>query len=361
MVLADLGADVIKIEAPGLGDYMRDLPPKTGSMSGRFLAVNRGKRSVVLDLKTELGKDAFLRMVQSSDVVVESFRPGVMTRLGIGFDDLRTRRDTIILCSISGYGQTGPYASRAGHDLNYVGTAGVLAMGGDPSAAPAMPGVQIGDLAGGALWGLSGILAALVGRERDGGCHLDISMTEGSLALLAAEIGTMDCGVPTPTRGRATLNGGLACYRVYRAGDGRYLSVAALEPKFWDAFNRAIGRDFDPTELVAGPAVQEEVAADIAARLATKTSAQWSEIFAAVDCCVDIVLELDELEAHPLHRDRGLFFSMETSDGPSTQVRMPIGDPCKLQQAPLHGEHTVEVLVELGFSESEAAALSGGQ
>jgi crotonobetainyl-CoA:carnitine CoA-transferase CaiB-like acyl-CoA transferase len=188
MILADMGADVVKVEDPRVGDYMRAFPPGKGGMSGRFLAVNRGKRSLALDLKDAAAREAFLRMVERSDVVVESFRPGVMDRLGVGYDALRAKNPKIVLCSISGYGATGPYVERAGHDLNYIGLAGVLAMGSEARGrAPAMPGVQIADFAGGGLWGATAVLGALVGRERTGeGAHLDISMTEGAMTLLIA-------------------------------------------------------------------------------------------------------------------------------------------------------------------------------
>src|SRR5687768_4309328 len=235
MVLADMGADVVKIEDPKLGDYLRAFPPGKGGMSGRFLAINRGKRSLALDLKSAPARDAFLKMVDMADVVVESFRPGVMDKLGIGYAELAARNPKIIVCSISGFGQTGPYALRAGHDLNYIALAGVLGMTGPAGGPPQMPGVQIADLAGGALWGATAILGALVGRDRNGkGAHLDISMTEGSLALLAAELGNFFCGAK-PTRGTEMLNGAAACYGVYRTKDDRYLAVGALEPKFWIA------------------------------------------------------------------------------------------------------------------------------
>ena len=195
MVLADLGADVVKIEDPQAGDYMRRAPPQKGGMSGRYLAVNRGKRSVVLDLKSAAGREAMLRMASHADVVVESFRPGVLGKLGVGYAALNARNPGIILCAVSGFGQTGPYTHRAGHDLGYLAIAGVLAMGGQAGGAPMMPGVQIADLAGGALWGATAILGALVRRHRTGtGAHLDISMTEGALALLSAELGNVDCG-----------------------------------------------------------------------------------------------------------------------------------------------------------------------
>ncbi len=357
MVLADMGADVIKIEAPVIGDYMRQLPPMRGKMSGRYLSVNRDKRSVVLNLKDEAGRNALLRMVEKADVVVESFRPGVMKKLGIDFESLRKRNDKIVFCSLSGYGQDGPYQKRAGHDLNYIALAGVLAMGGEKNGKPAMPGTQIADLAGGALWGATAILGALVGRERCGAQHLDISMTEGSLALLAAEIGNMDCAETTPTRGAESLNGGLACYSVYETKDNKFLSVGALEPKFWMAFNLAIGRKGDMSEVIAPAAKQELLRVEIAEILLQKTRDEWGTIFAAHDCCTEVVLEIDELQEHPLHKARDVFFTIPSEAGEVLQVRTPVGQAHAKSLAPTLGEHSEEVLREFGFSGEELAAL----
>jgi alpha-methylacyl-CoA racemase len=351
MVLADMGADVVKVEDPKLGDYLRAFPPAKGGMSGRFLAVNRGKRSIALDLKDVAAKATFLAMVEKADVVVESFRPGVMAKLGLGYDELAARNPKIILCSISGFGQTGPYVDRAGHDLGYIALAGVLAMGGGiAGGAPAMPGVQIADLAGGALWGATAILGALVGRHRTGkGAHLDISMTEGALVLLAAELGNQDCGA-TPTRGTETLNGGVAGYGIYATKDERYLAVGALEPKFWIALNTAIGRPPNVAEIVGKPHDQAKTRAELAAIFATKTAAEWNEILSKHDCCVEVVVETGELAAHPLHVAREVFFSIDGGPnvGPVQQVRTPLGAPRAPRLAPRHGEHTAEVLREYG-------------
>ena len=358
MILADLGADVVKVEDPRVGDYMRVTPPVTHRMSGRFLAVNRGKRSLALDLKTPAGRDALLRMAARADVVVESFRPGVMDRLGVGWSALSAAKPNIILCSISGYGQTGPYVERAGHDLNYIGLAGVLAMGAEArERKPAMPGVQIADLAGGALWGATAILGALVGRQRTGrGAHLDISMTEGALELLAAELGNMDCGAK-PTRGVETLNGGLACYGVYRTKDDRYLAVGALEPKFWIALNTAIGRPPNVSELVGD---QAKVRAEVQAIFLTKTAAEWAAHLAPHDCCVEIILECNELPDHPLHRAREVFFTIDggAGVGPVMQVRTPVGKPANPLPPPRLGQHTRDVLHEYGFADAEIDALA---
>jgi alpha-methylacyl-CoA racemase len=352
MILADMGADVVKVEDPNLGDYVRAVPPAKGGVGGRYLALNRGKRSIVLDLKQVAGRAALLAMVEKADVVVESFRPGVMAKLGLSYDVLAARNPTIILCSISGYGQTGPYSHRAGHDLDYIALAGVLAMTGPAAAGPQLPGVQIADLAGGSLWSATAILAALVGRHRTGkGAHLDISMTEGALALLAPDLGNLDCGAK-PTRGVETLNGGLACYGVYRTKDARYLAVGALEPKFWLVLNAAIGRPPVATELVAAPADQARIRDELAGIFMQKTAAEWHVVLAPHDCCVELVTELDELPSHPLHAAREVFFEIDggAGVGPIMQVRTPVGRPAKPSPPPKHGEHTAEVLAEYGVT-----------
>jgi len=360
MVLADMGADVVKIEDPKLGDYLRSFPPGKGGMSGRYLAINRGKRSLALDLKAAPARDAFLKMVEQADVVVESFRPGVMDKLGLSYATLAARNPKIIVCSISGFGQTGPYALRAGHDLNYIALAGVLGMTGPAGGAPQMPGVQIADLAGGALWGATTILGALVGRDRNGkGAHLDISMCEGSLALLAAELGNLFCGV-RPTRGTEMLNGAAACYGVYRTKDDRYLSVGALEPKFWIALNQAIGRAPNVAEIVGDAAMQKKTRAELQEIFATKTQAEWTSFFADRDCLVEPVLEPHEIVDHPLHRARDVFFEIDGGEGigPLQQVRTPVGTPARATPPPRLGEHTREVLRDYGFSDADIATLT---
>ena len=358
MVLADLGADVVKVEDPKLGDYTRGLPPAKGGVGGRYLAINRNKRSLALDLKVPAARDAFLAMVERADIVVESFRPGVMDKLGLGYATLAAKNPKIVVCSISGYGQTGPYTHRAGHDLNYISLAGVLAMTGQAGGPPQMPGVQVADLAGGALWGATGILAALVGREKTGkGAHLDISMCEGSLALLSAELGNLECGAK-PTRGTETLNGALACYEVYRTKDDRYVSVGALEPKFWTALNQAIGRPVNLGELIARD--QSKAKAELAAIFATKTLAEWTAFFAERDCLVEPVLEPAELAAHALHRAREVFFEMDGGPGVGTitQTRTPLGRPAHATPPPRLGEHSRDVLADYGFSDAEITKLA---
>jgi crotonobetainyl-CoA:carnitine CoA-transferase CaiB-like acyl-CoA transferase len=361
MVLSDMGAEVIKIEDPNLGDYLRTTPPVVHGLGGRFLAVSRDKRSLALDLKKPGASEVFLRLVDHADVVVETFRPGVLDKLGVGWTALSARRPGIILCSISGYGQDGPYRDRAGHDLNYIGLAGALAMNGPRGGAPQVPGVQVADMAGGGLWGACGVLGALVGRAATGkGRHVDISMTEGAMALLCHEITNLPYQERSPTRGTETLNGGVARYGVYRTQCGGYLSVGSLEPKFYQAFSDAIGRAGDPMDVFATPEEQERIRADIQERVGQKTRAEWEAIFARVDACVEPVLELSELTAHPQHQARRALYTVEDPVfGAVTQVRTPVGEARGVRRAPYMGEHTVEVLAEAGFSAQEIADLKG--
>ena len=361
LILSDLGARVDKVEDPHMGDYLRLFPPMRRGLSGRFIAINRDKRSLCLDLKRPEGRNVLLRLARNYDVVVESFRPGVLDRLGVGYAALAAENPRIVLCSISGYGQDGPYRDRAGHDLNYEALAGVAGMAGPPGGDPPVPGVQLADVAGGALWGAVGILAALLGAHKTGrGSHVDVSMCEGALAFMLPDLGNMDVGRHVPQRGAELLNGGAASYSVYRTSDGRHLSVGALEPKFWIAFNKAIGRAPDPSELVAPPAQQQRIRAEIQAILATRTRDEWEAVFAepGVDACVEPVLAPDELAQHPLHVARGLFFRI----GDDQQVWTPTAPNRQARteghlSPPTLGQHSTEVLRDAGYDDAEIAAL----
>jgi crotonobetainyl-CoA:carnitine CoA-transferase CaiB-like acyl-CoA transferase len=353
LILSDLGASVDKLEDPHVGDYLRVFPPAKRGLSGRFNALNRDKRSLCLDLKKPDGRDALLKLARHYDVVVESFRPGVLDKLGVGFAALARENPRIIVLSISGYGQTGPFRDKAGHDLNYVATAGVLGLAGPTDRAPPVPPIQLADIAGGALFGAVGILAALYERERTGrGQQVDVSMCEGALAFMIPDLGNYDASGTPPKRGGELLNGGAASYGVYRTKDGRFLSVGALEPKFWAAFNERIGRPVDHSELVGDAAAQERVRGEIQAILETKTRDEWEEILVG-DVCVEPVLSADELGQHPQHRARGMFFDL---DG-LVQTRTPFGSAEGHRPPPSLGGDGAAILRDAGFSDGDIAAL----
>src|SRR5437762_1956421 len=242
MLLADMGADVVKIEEPGTGDYMRWTPPLIAGQSALFNALNRNKRSVTLNLKTGEGRDLLLKLADGAAVLVEGNRPGVMDRLGVGWDVLHARNPKLVMCSITGYGQDGPFASRAGHDLNYMATAGGLGLSGERGGPPVPLAVQVADIGGGGLQPAVAILAALVAVQRgEGGRWIDASMTDGAATWLALAFAARAAGEEV-ARGDQRLAGRYPCYRVYACRGGGYYSVAALEPKFWIALCEAIQR-----------------------------------------------------------------------------------------------------------------------
>jgi crotonobetainyl-CoA:carnitine CoA-transferase CaiB-like acyl-CoA transferase len=360
LVLADLGADVVKVEDRGGGDYLRWMPPLAGQQSGAFHALNRNKRSLALDLKAPEGPGVMLRLASRADVVLESFRPGVLDRLGVGWETLRQVNPRLVLCSISGYGQDGPYRAVAGHDLDYCAIAGVLAVNG-PEERPLPLGVQVADLCGGAWPAVAGILAALLRRGTTGqGAHVDISMTDGAAAMLAMTQAWADARGTPLRREREMLNGGAACYRVYRTADGLHVALGALEPRFFACFCAAAGvpelaeRQFDDDGR--GPVEA------LTALFATRTRDQWTTLGQQHDCCLAPVLTGDEPRADPQLRARGLFLSVETPwEGkalPSlaTPVRLA-GVRAPLRPAPQLGADTEAVLGEAGYSVGEVVAL----
>jgi alpha-methylacyl-CoA racemase len=368
LLLADLGADVVKVEDTGMGDYVRWAPPyygddsqqQLGTRSALYLALNRGKRSVRIDLKSDGGREAFLRLVRDADVVLESFRPGVLDRLGVGYERLRKVNPGIVYCAITGYGQDGPNTARAGHDTNYLALNGLLGLTGQAGGPPVQSGGQIADIGGGALMATFGVLAALHERDRSGeGQLVDVSMTDGSLSWLAMVAAQFLRDGEVPHRGTGTLNGGIACYLPYECADG-WVSCGALEPKFWRAFCEGTGRE-DLIEHQFAPPGSDGWRA-VAEVFRGRTKAEWQAFNDEHDCCIEPVLDLDEALESELVRAREMVVDVDQPEiGP---VRL-LGHPVKLSRtpadptrpAPALGEHTEEVLAAAGLGAEEIAAL----
>jgi alpha-methylacyl-CoA racemase len=368
LLLADLGADVIKVEDTGQGDYVRWAPPYYGSeehtplgtRSAIYLALNRNKRSVRLDLKQEGGRQALLKLTESADVLVESFRPGVLDRLGVGFDVLSQANPALVYCPITGYGQDGPNRDRAGHDMNYLGLNGILGLTGEAGGPPIQSGAQIADLGGGGLMAAVGILAALQEARRSGeGQMVDISMTDGSLAWLVMEAGRYFGSGEVPERGNIMLSGGIVCYRPYEASDG-WVTCGALEPKFWQRFCRAVDREDLIEKQFEKPG--SDAHREVAEIFRTRTRAEWKAFNDEHDAMIEPILELDEALESELVRERRMVVSYEQPEMGEIQQ---LGFPIKLSRtpagihrpAPALGEHTAEVLGDSGYSAEEIEAL----
>jgi alpha-methylacyl-CoA racemase len=367
LMLADFGADVIKVEDTRMGDYVRWSPPyyegvDVSARGALFLALNRGKRSIRIDLKHERGKEVLLRLVRDADVLLESFRPGVLDRLGVGYERLRQENPALVYCAITGYGQDGPLKDRSGHDMNYLGLNGLLGLTGEPDGPPVQSAGQIADIGGGGLMAVVGVLVALRERERSGeGQLVDCSMFDGSLSWLALVAAAMLAGGDVPRRGRLPLAGGIICYRPYRCADG-YVTLGALEPKFWAGFCRGVGRDdllehaFDPPGSEAHRAVSEIFGG--------RTREQWRQFASEHDCCLEPVLDLDEALSSELVAHRQMVVELD-QPGAEQPVRL-LGAPVKLSRTPADptrapgpglGDHTDEVLTDAGYSPQEIAAL----
>lgn len=359
MLLADFGAEVIKVETPKIGDYARWEEPKIDDNSALFHSLNRNKKSIVLNLKTEEGKEVFLKLAEQADVVIESFRPGVMDRLGVGYDVLKKHNPRLVYCALTGYGQTGPYRDLPGHDINYLGYSGLLDLMGEQGGRPVVPAAQIADLGGGALPAALGIMFALFEREKSGnGQFVDISMLDGVVSWLQSTLPDYLSSGNVPTRGEMRLSGGKACYGVYETKDGRYLSVGTLEPKFWKSFCEVIGKEEFIPLLMAPLREQNRMKAEIQEVILGKTLSEWLEQFSKVKTCVAPVNTLAEMVEDPQVLAREM---IQTVDHPLEGVMRQIGFPIKLSgtpgqiqfYAPALGEHTDEVMKGIGLSDQE--------
>jgi crotonobetainyl-CoA:carnitine CoA-transferase CaiB-like acyl-CoA transferase len=355
LVLGDLGAQVDKLEDPQGGDYLRHMPPQIEGTSSIFLALNRNKRSFCLDLKKKGAREALLRLVARYDVLIEQFRPGVLERLGVPHEALLAANPRLVVCALTGYGQTGPLAKRAGHDLNYLARAGVLGFQGPKDGPPAVPAVQMADVGGG-LWSVIGVLSALAARDKTGkGQVVDVSMLEASMPFAIASFGQGFAGTPA-RRGDEPLTGGIAPYGTYATKDGRAVALAALEPKFWMAFCAGVGIDAELAALLPGEH-QVAIKAKLAAIFAGRTRDEWAAFGAQHDCCLEPVLEPGEVAGDAHVKARGMFFQMDSPWGPIPQMKMPLAGRTEHAAPPKIGEHTDAILKEAGLSDSEIASL----
>jgi alpha-methylacyl-CoA racemase len=376
LLLADFGADVLKVEDTGMGDYVRWSPPfyegppalHESARSALFLSLNRNKRSIRLDLKHERGREVLLRLVREYDVVLESFRPGVLDRLGVGYERMREENSGIVYCAISGYGRESPKRAASGHDMNYLGLVGLLGLTGEHGGEPVQAAGQIADLGGGALMAAFGIMAAL--RERDGsperpgsreGQIVDVSMADGALSWLAMVAASYFADGIVPHRGDLPLAGSLICYRPYESADG-WVTLGALEPKFWQAWCRGVGREDLIVKQFEHPG--SEAHAQVKEIFKSRSRADWEAFALEHDCCLEPVLDLDEALTSDLVLERGMVVEIEQpgAERPIRQLGIPVklartpGDHGRLP-GPALGEHTESVLRAAGYSESEVTDL----
>ncbi len=365
MLLGDLGAEVIKIEEPEQGDYARWNPPQINGVGSRHLLLNRNKKSVTLNLKKPAGREIFLQLVEGhADVLIEQFRPGVMERLGLGYKDLEKINPRLIYCSLTGFGQNGPYQNVAGHDINYIGLGGILGNTGEKDGPPVIPGIQIADLVGGGLYAVIGILTALVARQKTGkGQFIDVSMLDGVVSLIPDAAALYFAEGKAPVRGTRRLTGGLPQYQVYSTKDGKYLAVGALEEKFWANLCYRISKpewaDKIPRENDPRCA---EIKKEMAEIFLTKTRQEWVELLMYRDTCVAPVLTLEETFQDPQVLQRNML--IETYHPRAGKIKQ-IGIPIKFSDtpgaisapAPEIGEHTEEILKKLGYNEEKIELL----
>ena len=351
MILADHGADVIAIEDKK--QYARDglfVPP-----------VQRNKRHMSLDLKTAAGRGIFYRMLETADVVLEGFRPGVTERLGVDYPTLKEKKPDIIYCSVTGYGQTGPYRDRAGHDINYLATAGILDVMGEADRPPAIPGIQIADIAGGGMNAAIGILLALFAKERTGqGQYVDISMTDGMMSLLPVSLLLREFTGKSPQRADSMFSHRYACYNTYETADGRAICIGAVESRFWGILCEHLGfPEFSQHQY--DDARRDEVIAAFRAAFRQKTMAEWERTLLPLNACAQTVATLDEALENPLFKDRDMVVRLPgaAEDTPALGVPVKLSDtPGAIRTPPpAFGENTFDILSAYGYSPEEIQAM----
>jgi len=332
LLLAEAGAEVIKIERPGVGDEMRHYPPLKGGESALFAALNRGKKSLVLDLKSESDRAALGPYLNRADILIEQFRPGVMTRLGLGYEALSARFPDLIYCSITGFGQTGPKAQVAGHDLNYIAETGLLSLSMGATASLNVPPALMADIAGGAYPAVMNILLALLARTNGGqGTHLDISMSDNMFPLAWWALAQLAATGKPPGNGDALLSGGTARYHLYPAKDGQVIAAAPIEQRFWDNFCEVIGLAAGLRNDAPDPAKTLHA---VAAITADQTGEYWRQKFDGVDCCCTIVATLDQALADPHFRARGNFVHQTRLQSGEVQPALPVPIAAAFRSAP---------------------------
>ncbi|MDD3889123.1 MAG: CaiB/BaiF CoA-transferase family protein [Syntrophomonadaceae bacterium] len=359
-ILADFGAEVIKVEDPRGGDLGRSLPPLINGQSARFYTVNRNKKSITLDLRKPEGKEIFKQLVKDYDIVVDQFRPGVMTKLGVGYEVLQQVNPSLIYCALTGYGLDGPLKDAAGHDLNYLSLSGVTELTGTYQGMPAMSGVQIADIAGGTLYAVIAILLALANRQKTGRGQLcDIAMMDGAISLLAYTLGEWSGWGQLPERGNDVLTGGYACYNIYETADNKFVSLGAVEEKFWEEFCTKMDRK-DYIAIQWDKEKQPEVINDIRMLMKQKKRDEWVKFFASSDICFTPVLTLAEMSRHPHVLARDMIYKLQNVRESGQEVVLP-GIAVKLSETPGKvvlefpelGEHNREVLMAAGYTEAE--------
>jgi crotonobetainyl-CoA:carnitine CoA-transferase CaiB-like acyl-CoA transferase len=351
-ILADFGAEVIRIERPGGADWTRHIPPLVNGESALFRALNRGKKSLTLDLKSDEGRAILLHLVETADVLLESFRPDVMERLELGYEKLVQVNPRLVYCSLSGYGPDGPYREQPGHDLNFAGLTGLLDLTGLRDGPPIIPGVTVADLTG-ALWAAVGILLALLARERTGeGQQVNGSLLGATLACLLMPVAHHQGGQPIE-RGCGTLTGGIVCYSVYETQDGKHVTLAALEPKFWATFCQEVGRDDLLNQQLAPTIPGEPIYDDLCALFRTRTRQEWTDLLAGTDACCEPVYDVGEALASAPVQALGMLTDM----GLFPPVQFSAQGKRSVSPSPALGQHTATLLKELGYDAAEVEGL----